>query len=64
MSNFPSGPKGSRKDGKETKVYYNNFGEEVCSRKILYLPPSWSCTSLDSSVTYPYTDEIIGSGNS
>jgi hypothetical protein len=63
MPDCTSVPRVPWKDGKETKVCYDDFGEEVWPRETLYLAPSWSWASLDGSVTYPFNDEVIGSGN-
>ncbi|KAH9211255.1 heterokaryon incompatibility protein-domain-containing protein, partial [Leptodontidium sp. 2 PMI_412] len=44
-------------------VCYDEFGKEVTPSETRYIAPSWSWASLEGAVTYPYTDEIIGSGN-
>jgi hypothetical protein len=51
------------KYSKETKVCYNNFGEELWPRETLYIAPSWSWALLDGFIIYPYNNKIIYSGN-
>lgn len=63
ISDSTSVPSFPFKDGKEIKVCYDEFGKEVTPSETRYIAPSWTWASLEGAVTYPYTDEIIGSGN-
>ncbi|KAH7374164.1 heterokaryon incompatibility protein-domain-containing protein [Cadophora sp. MPI-SDFR-AT-0126] len=63
ISNSTSVPSFPFKDGKEIKVCYDDFGQEVWPSETRYIAPSWTWASLEGAVTYPFTDEIIGSGN-
>lgn len=64
ISESTSVPSFPFKDGKEIKVCDDSSGQEERPSETRYIAPSWSWASLEGAVTYPYTDEIISSGNS